>query len=151
MEKLLFHTTCHLAACICVAVVRIHMEKWTTVSHIYSYAIVILLCISDDTEYIEQYDVNFFQKLIAKDNTVIGPKGLNLTPEQKEFIFGKSTTKPNVIPIDMTDKVTDFLTDQRKESENFRNNVHKKFNQLLKEFIILNESHYSWIAKRGDI
>ena len=114
-----------MAACICVAVVHIHLAKKTLVSHKFSNVAVILFCTSDDPDpqYIEQYDVNFFQRLIAQDDKIIGKNGLQLTPEQREYIFGKSTTEASDIPIEVTDKITDFLTEQRKESENFRNNI----------------------------
>ena len=62
---------------------------------------------------IEQYDVEFFQSLIARADDFTN--GLRLSEDQKEYLYEKNTYLPDDIKIDLNERVVDYLESHRKE------------------------------------
>ena len=62
---------------------------------------------------IEQYDVEFFQSLIARADDFTN--GLRLSEDQKEYLYEKKTYLPDDIKIDLNERVVDYLESHRKE------------------------------------
>ena len=62
---------------------------------------------------IEQYDVEFFQSLIARADDFTN--GLRLSEDQKEYLYEKDTYLHDDIKIDLNERVVDYLESHRKE------------------------------------
>lgn len=68
----------------------------------------------DNTEdEILQFKIEFFLDLITESDEVIGEKGLDLNEDQIEFIYEKSTNLNDEMRIELTDRMVEFLEDQR--------------------------------------
>ena len=61
---------------------------------------------------VDQFNVNFYQSLVAGE----ADKGLVLTEEQKGYLFQKSTDLNEDIKMELTDRVIDYLDEQREEA-----------------------------------
>ena len=112
-----FRTNCLLAACICVVAVLINMgtnrvsnDRFFSIQRL---KIVIYFSNNINLEkIIDQFNVNFYQNLVAGEAN----KDLVLTEEQKGYLFQKTTDLNEDIKMELTDRVIDYLDEQREEA-----------------------------------
>ena len=69
--------------------------------------------VNDSKDPIEQYTVEFFQKLVGRADNFT--KGLGLSDDQEEYLYERDTYLPDDIKIDLNERVVNYLESHRKE------------------------------------
>ena len=69
--------------------------------------------VNDSKDPIEQYTVEFFQKLFAGADDFT--KGLGLSDDQEEYLYERDTYLPDDIKIDLNERAVNYLESHRKE------------------------------------
>ena len=69
--------------------------------------------VNDSKDPIEQYTVEFFQKLVGRADNFT--KGLGLSDDQEEYLYERDTYLPDDIKIDLNERAVNYLESHRKE------------------------------------